>query len=89
MITSYKNLKSNTFYLSNNPCFPGQIFYVEHIEEPTIRFTKQDSIVTYKRLAFSNKNGEWYLVCNDKSWASDIFGIVVPDELTKEVLHLI
>ena len=89
MITSYKDLKLNTFYLSNNPCLPGQIFYVTKVLPPAIRFTEEDSIVHYKRIAYSASKNEWYVVYSDVTWAGNCFGREVPSELTKEIEHLV
>lgn len=89
MITSYKDLKSNTFYLSNNPCFPGQIFYVTKILPPEIRFSQEDCIVHYDRIAYSVVKNEWYRVCKEVSWAMYLFGIEVPSDRTKEIEHLV
>jgi hypothetical protein len=87
--TTYKNIKVGEYYLSNNPCFPGQIFYVEKVGVPEIRFTKEDSIVEYVRLAYSFHRNGWYVVEKTKAWVCDNFGVKVPENLTKEVSHLV
>lgn len=75
-------------YLSNNPCFPGQIFQVIGIEPVRERFGRPNRIVHYRRWAHRASTG-WYLVEVDQVWetngARNEFGEVVPAQFQSEI----
>ncbi|MCA1799925.1 MAG: hypothetical protein LC687_00195 [Actinobacteria bacterium] len=82
-------------YLSDNPCFPRQIFRVVSVESQ-LRFSRDNYLVHYERWA--HQEGSWKLVEVTASWlwkyydlgdgkkvkATD-FGLKVPEDLAAEL----
>lgn len=74
-------------YLSNNPCFPGQVFQVTGVSKVQERFGKPNRIIDYKRWA--HRRGGWYLVEVTRSWEHNghrhEFGQAVPLKFHSEI----
>jgi len=54
-------------YLSNNPCFPGQLFHITGYECAK-RFGKDNVIITYERWAFGSRAAMPYKIETTKDW---------------------
>lgn len=83
----YKDLEVGSVYLSNDPCFPRQLFEIVEMKEPSLRFGKEDRIVKFRRYATLREKGKyrWYLVGTETRWALQEFGKKVPDYLLNEL----
>jgi len=83
-----RETEKGAFYVSNNPSFPGQVFYVED-QKDAPRFSKPNRMLTLKRYAFSVKRGAWYLVATESTWLYTgkecVLGVEVPKELHSEL----
>ena len=71
--------------MSNNPCFPRQVFRVVKLDEPRERFGQPNRLVTYDRFAWKDNIEGWYWVQRVTSWlynSNDTdFGKEVPEHL--------
>jgi hypothetical protein len=90
MLRDLDCVQEGRVYVSNNPCFPLQVFRVTKLDEPATRFGQPNRIVEYERYAF-RATGEWYLVERERKWlwnADDTdFGQPVPEHLYEELPH--
>lgn len=81
-------LNTGKTYISNNPCFPGQLFHVTGYE-CAMRFGKENVIVTYERWAFGSRAAFPYKIETTKDWlldhkAQSFLGQQMPEELQAE-----
>jgi|AntRauTorcE11897_2_1112592.scaffolds.fasta_scaffold145538_1 hypothetical protein len=74
-------------YMSNNPCFPRQLFHLTEVY-PSIRFGKNNVLVTYERWAFLKDSEVPYFVCCETSWLFDsrnsILGAQLPSHIQQD-----
>jgi hypothetical protein len=81
------NVTVGTTYLSNNSCFPGQLFHVTAYEHKE-RFGQDNVLVTYERWAIPLLGTVPYKIETTKSWLttnSECFlGSSMPDDIQLE-----
>lgn len=81
-------LNNGKTYISNNPCFPGQLFHVTGYECAE-RFGKENVLVTYERWAFASRAAFPYKIESTRSWlldyrAQSFLGEQLPEDLQLE-----
>lgn len=84
-------LEIGQYRLSENKCFPFQIFGITNIEFKE-RFGKDNAIVTYDRYYFSSKEDRWCIVeVNKMEWLFQAgctnFGKIVHDVYHHELVN--
>ena len=77
-------LNTGKTYLSNNPCFPGQLFHVVAYECAE-RFGKDNVIITYERWAFASAGTFPYKIETTKDWVFTNRDSILRDQLPDDM----
>lgn len=80
-------VQPGTTYASNNPCFPGQLFYIISVADGE-RFGQPNQVIEYERWAWPLSHEHPYRVEITKSWllnaGEPIVGVQLPADLQVE-----
>ena len=77
-------LNTGKTYLSNNPCFPGQLLHIVAYECAE-RFGKDNVIITYERWAFATAGTFPYKIETTKSWLFTNRDCIVGEQLPEDM----